>query len=119
MRVDESDTYFDEFARVCYEDDLFTGELEFKGENGELLELSDYYSGLKHGTEEHWYPDGQKKLKGVNYMNSPIDDWYQWHPNGRLAVHRTYARDSRQLHIKRWDVDGNLIEDKQLSKPAG
>ena len=41
MRVDESDTYFDEFARVCYEDDLFTGELEFKGENGELLELTD------------------------------------------------------------------------------
>jgi len=118
MRVDESDTYFDEFARVCHEDDLFTGELELKGDNGELLELTDYYSGLKHGTEEHWYPDGRKKLQGANRMNSAVGDWYQWHPNGQLAAHRTFTENGWPLHVKRWDVDGNLIEDKQLSKPA-
>lgn len=115
MRIDQNDTYVDETQRVFHEDELFTGELEHRDADGNLLELANYYEGVKHGVQEQWYPSGERKTRGISKMGKAVGDWYQWHPDGRPAMHRTFNDNGWPLHVKRWDAEGNLVQDQKLS----
>ncbi|ONI89429.1 hypothetical protein ALI22I_15520 [Saccharothrix sp. ALI-22-I] len=115
MRIDQDDTYVDDTQRVLHEGELFTGELETRDANGDLLELANYYEGVEHGVQEQWYPGGREKVQGISKMGKAVGDWYQWHPNGRLAVHRMFDDNGWPLHVKRWYAEGDLIQDEKLS----
>ncbi len=114
MRIDKRDSYRDESMLVMYEDEPFTGELESKDADGNVVALFTYYEGITHGPQLQWYPDGQKKAEGVSESGSAIGEWRRWHPNGQLAQVKTFDGNGRQLHVTKWDKDGALIEDKQL-----
>ncbi|HWO60206.1 MAG TPA: hypothetical protein VNO31_09255 [Umezawaea sp.] len=113
MRIDESETYLDDETSLVFRDDEpFTGQVETKDENGDLLELMSFREGVTDGTQQVWYPGGQKMTEGTSRMGEAVGDWYEWHPNGVLAVHNAYDEEGRLLHVKRWDTEGDLVEDR-------
>ncbi|QQQ74825.1 hypothetical protein IOD16_27340 [Saccharothrix sp. 6-C] len=114
MRIDESETYVDDTQRVMHDDGPFTGEAEYRGEDGELLELTTYYDGIPNGPQEEYYPGGQVKSRGENHMGMAVGEWHEWHPDGKLAAHRTFSANGWPLHVKEWDADGVLVRDEKL-----
>lgn len=114
MRINSDDTYLDQFQRVCHGTEPFSGELETKDEEGRLVELSNYYLGVEHGLQQEWYSNGQLKEEGVSNMGVAIREWRTWYPDGRLERHLVFDENGGQVARRRWDRDGNLIEDKQF-----
>ncbi|MBW4719901.1 toxin-antitoxin system YwqK family antitoxin [Saccharothrix obliqua] len=115
MRIDRRETYRDESMRVVHDGELFTGELETKDADGNLIALGNYYEGVQHGLQEQWFPNGRKKAEGVVDFGVAVHEWRRWYPDGTPAQVRTFDAAGRQLHITRWDKDGTLVEDKDLT----
>jgi antitoxin component YwqK of YwqJK toxin-antitoxin module len=116
VRINSDDTYLDQAQRLCHGDGPFSGELETTDADGRRLELANYHLGIEHGLQQEWYPSGQLKDEGVSKMGTAVGDWRSWYPDGKLARHIVFDDNGAQIARKRWDQDGNLIEDKRFDR---
>ncbi|WP_053737236.1 toxin-antitoxin system YwqK family antitoxin [Nocardia sp. NRRL S-836] len=112
MRIDSTESYLDETARVHHDGELFDGEVETRDATGTVIDLTTYWQGIPHGPHSAWYPSGRIRQQGVHNAGTAVGEWRKWHPNGRLAELRTFDPQGRQLTRRRWDSDGNLVEEK-------
>lgn len=115
MRIDSTESYTDETARIHHNGELFDGEVETRDANGALISLITYWQGIPHGPQTSWYPDGRKRHEGVNSAGKAVGEWRSWHTGGQLAQWRTFDEQGRPLTRKRWDARGNLTEDKTFT----
>ncbi|AYG78188.1 hypothetical protein DWB77_00295 [Streptomyces hundungensis] len=83
MRIKGDQTYLDECGRTCHTGELFTGEVEEVADNGHTELLGTYCSGIEHGRQQEWWPDGTKRAEGVAITGAAVGEWRYWHANGR------------------------------------
>jgi antitoxin component YwqK of YwqJK toxin-antitoxin module len=114
MRINIDDADMSDDHRLTYQGEWFTGEAVETARNGQVIALTTYYAGMEDGPSKEWYPDGQPKSEGQVRYGMAIGTFREWHRNGRLAVEQRFDDEGhgRQLSLRRWDEDGNLIEDK-------
>ena len=88
------------------------GKKEFEGS---------YKEGKKDGLWTNWYENGQKSSEityknGKQYIIRTYKDgkregfWTWWYANGQKFYEDVY-KDGELIESKKWDRDGNLIED--------
>ncbi|MEV5511316.1 toxin-antitoxin system YwqK family antitoxin [Streptomyces orinoci] len=118
MRINQRDTDHDEPGRVRYQERPFTGEVETTAPNGRMIALFTYQDGIRHGPQQTWYADGTRRSEGTVNSGTAVGEWREWHLNGQPAGLVTHTQDGLPLHRRRWDPNGNLIEDRQLN-PSG
>ncbi|MFC4517880.1 toxin-antitoxin system YwqK family antitoxin [Streptomyces ehimensis] len=111
VRVKGDQTYLDEYGRTCYEGELFTGEVEELADNGHTLLLGTYFSGIEHGRQQEWWPDGTKRAEGVTTMGAAVGEWRYWHANGRLSELVVLDENGREMTRKRWNATGEVMMD--------
>jgi antitoxin component YwqK of YwqJK toxin-antitoxin module len=116
MRIDGSESYVDETARLHHDGELFDGEVETTDADGNVIGLVTYWQGIPHGPQTLWYPNGQKRQEGVNNAGLPVGEWRKWHPDGRPAEFRTFDDHGQPLSRTRWDEDGNPAEDRTFTR---
>lgn len=117
MRINQRDTEYGDGHRLLYQGELYTGEVEVTGPDGQVLAVYGYRSGHKSGPQLTWYPDGTKESEGVVDQGMNLGDTRQWHPNGQLATVVSHAPDGVPYRHQRWDESGNLVEDQRLGRP--
>ncbi|MEU8548170.1 hypothetical protein AB0C81_14475 [Streptomyces roseoverticillatus] len=111
MRIKGDQTYLDEYGRTCYDGELFTGEVEELADNGRTELLGTYFSGIEHGRQQEWWPDGTKRAEGVTNMGAAVGEWRYWHANGRPSEVVVFDENGREMTRQRWNAVGELIMD--------
>ncbi|GAA2716335.1 hypothetical protein GCM10010315_27190 [Streptomyces luteosporeus] len=70
-----------------------------------------YCSGIEHGRQQEWWPDGTKRAEGVTIMGAAVGEWRYWHANGRPSEVVVSMRTVGRCREKRWNAVGELIMD--------
>ncbi|MGW2601359.1 toxin-antitoxin system YwqK family antitoxin [Streptomyces klenkii] len=117
MRIKGDQTYLDEYGRTCHAGELFTGEVEDVADNGHTELLGTYCSGIEHGRQQEWWPDGTKRAEGVTIMGAAVGEWRYWHANGRPSEVVVFDENGREMSRKRWNAVGELIMDHVTRRP--
>src|SRR5262245_47083634 len=101
----------------CYylDDKPFTGVGFALHPDGWLQVETEYKDGLKWGTQREWF--AADKLLTEAELKSGVVHGKQrfWHRNGKLAEEGEYEF-GVPLRRKKWDEDGNLVEDFELKE---
>lgn len=118
VRVNGDQTYLDEYGRTCCEGELFTGEVEDLADNGRTVLLGTYSSGIEHGRQQEWWPDGTKRADGVTVMGAAVGEWRYWHANGRLSELAIFDEHGREMSRKRWNAMGEVTMDHVTRRPS-
>jgi len=97
------------------DDKPFTGVAFSLYEAGSLKSETEYKHGLKWGLDRHWFgPDKfqyeAELQRGVVHGKKRV-----WHPDGKLKEEGDYEF-GIELKSKKWDEDGNLVEDFELKE---
>ena len=90
-------------------------------ENGEKKSKGNHKDGKLDGLWTNWYANGQKSSEityknGKQYIIRTYKDgkregfWTWWYANGQKFYEDVY-KDGELIESKKWDRDGNLIED--------
>ena len=90
-------------------------------ENGEKKSKGNHKDGKLDGLWTNWYENGQKSSEityknGKQYIIRTYKDgkregfWTWWYANGQKFYEDVY-KDGELIESKKWDRDGNLIED--------
>lgn len=118
MRIGADQVQLDEYRRTCYQDALFTGEVEGHADSGQLVTLFSYADGVEHGPQQAWWPDGTKRTEGVTRMGAAVGEWRHWHSNGRLSELVVLDEHGRLMRRQRWNAAGELTMDKAVRRPG-
>ena len=95
-------------------DKSFTGVAIYK--RGRWVEAEEEFrDGLHWGRKREWYRPGALRLEAQLAWGVYHGLVREWHENGRLATDAVYEHGFR-LQEKRWDEEGNLVEDFHLRK---
>lgn len=111
MRVNREQTA--ETAVLTFHGEPFTGEVEDTDAEGRRIGLTSYVAGIEHGPQTEWYPTGEKHVEGQCEQGCATGEWREWHRNGKLAEHSRFNSFGELLHLRRWDEQGNLVEEKK------
>lgn len=90
----------------------FTG-IGYVDRNGEVVEETEYRNGLKWGTSKTVFPGGQPYKHSRLFAGVRHGQHRQWHFSGQLAEEADYEL-GFLLRRKKWDEDGDLIDDFEL-----
>jgi hypothetical protein len=104
----DEDLYF-------YEDQPFTGISYFLGKDGWVNAEHEYRDGMRWGLSKGWFKPGSLEHEEQWSQGLLHGRHQEWHEGGRLAVEEMYEYGIR-LYGKRWDEQGNLIEDFRISE---
>jgi antitoxin component YwqK of YwqJK toxin-antitoxin module len=96
-------------------DEPFTGIGYFLDPKGQLAAEIEYRDGLEWGMKREWYAPGEPYYEGRLFMGVLHGKKREWHRNGRLAEEGDYEL-GFAVRQKRWDEDGNLVEDFELKE---
>jgi antitoxin component YwqK of YwqJK toxin-antitoxin module len=116
QRVNFDDLLLDYYEDIyLYKDEPFTGiayYIEPDYPEGQIQGETEFISGNKEGLEREWYPDGQ--IKEETYFLP--DDVFskEWNEDGKLVLEE-HSWGGTVGSRKRWDDEGNLIEDYEIS----
>jgi antitoxin component YwqK of YwqJK toxin-antitoxin module len=112
--LEESLEYGDDgFYR--HEGELFTGTAFALSDEGWIETESEYREGVLWGTSRGWFGPDRLAYEHRNISGLQGGVGREWHENGRLAAEELYEHGIR-LRGKRWDREGNLIEDYHLQE---
>ncbi|MFE2995159.1 toxin-antitoxin system YwqK family antitoxin [Nocardia sp. NPDC059246] len=112
MRISRDQVELDDYGRICYEDEPYTGEVEKYADNGQLVLLFTYDDGVEDGPQHEWWPDGSKRSEGVTRMGSAVGEWQYWYENGHLKERVVLDDQGRVLVRQRWNATGEQTMDK-------
>lgn len=99
--------------RKLLDDEPFTGIGYYLDEDGRLESEISYQDGIQVGLRRAWFETGQLRheypmFRGV--FHGKVREWYR---HGQLALEADYEF-GHDLHHKRWNQDGDLIETYQI-----
>lgn len=109
----ESLTYND--GLMWFEGEPFTGIGYSLNVNGDVDEESEYRNGLKWGLARVWYLPGKLFQERQLFMGTLHGKEREWYPSGQLKEEGDYEL-GFAVRRKRWDEDGELLEDFQLKE---
>jgi antitoxin component YwqK of YwqJK toxin-antitoxin module len=99
-----------------YLDDVpFTGVGYYLDEEGRLDSEASYRDGIQFGLRRAWFETGTLLHEYPMFRGVLHGKKREWHRNGQLAEEADYEF-GHGLHRKRWDEDGNLIEEYDIDK---
>jgi antitoxin component YwqK of YwqJK toxin-antitoxin module len=110
---EESLDYVD--GRKYLDDEPFTGVGYFLDEEGRLEAEATYQDGIQWGLRRAWYDTGKLLHEYAMFRGVFHGKKREWHRNGKLAEEADYEF-GHDLHHRRWDEDGNLIEEYHIDK---
>jgi len=93
----------------------FTGIAYFLATDGSVQAEEEYRDGLLWGSKKEWFRPGVLEREAECARGVRHGRFREWHENGRLAAEATYEYGIR-TEGKRWDSEGNLIEDFHLEE---
>lgn len=119
MRVNRDQTADTAAAILLHEGHPFTGEVEDTDAEGRVIGLTSYTGGIEHGLQAEWYPTGEKYIEGQCEQGSAVGEWREWHRNGKLAEHSLFNEFGELIQLRRWDEEGNLVENRHSGVTRG
>ena len=78
--------------------------------NGQKKGKGTFNNGKPNGKWTGWWINGQKAEEGTYKVGKPDGLWIYWYENGQKKFEVVY-KDGKLIDDKKWDEDGNLIED--------
>lgn len=89
--------------------DVFDGECKFYYESGQLLSRQFFNRGLKTGTWNSYYQNGNLTEKVTFINDKPDGEYIQFWENGNKKQEGVYKNGLFQREWKSYDQDGNLL----------
>jgi hypothetical protein len=103
--------------RKLLDGEPFTGVGYYLDEEGRLESESSYQDGIEVGLGRAWFETGQLLHEHPMFRGVFHGKVREWQRNGRLALEADYEF-GHDVHHKRWDEDGNLIEEYYIDKSS-
>jgi antitoxin component YwqK of YwqJK toxin-antitoxin module len=115
MRVSLHDLASDIDGGMLYGNDLFSGVVELRGEDGQLVYEAEYVDGLEDGIVVRWHSSGV--VAECMRMRSGVcdGDFYVWRENGRLRLWQVFEV-GFLIESKYWS-DRNELEQHFVVSP--
>jgi antitoxin component YwqK of YwqJK toxin-antitoxin module len=110
---DESLTYSN--GGMYLDGEPFTGIAYFLDDEGRLEAEVTYRAGSEVGLKRGWFENGQPSYEVFMFNGVFHGKKREWHRNGQLAEDSDYEL-GFELRHKRWDEEGELIEEFELDK---
>jgi antitoxin component YwqK of YwqJK toxin-antitoxin module len=107
-RVDVDDLDWNDDLTVVYDGVPFTGEAVEQAPTGQIVTVTSYLDGVRHGPSTEWYTSGQMRAHGVTRYGMAVGVHKSWHPNGQLAKESVFD-DAGLVSREEWDEQGNPI----------
>jgi antitoxin component YwqK of YwqJK toxin-antitoxin module len=98
-----------------HDNEPFTGVAYFQGKGGQLDAEHEYREGMRWGVSKGWFGPGSPEYEEHWSQGLLHGLRREWHKEGRMIAEEMYERG---IHLwgKRWDGDGNLVEDFRLEE---
>lgn len=107
----------DDRTITTYQGSPFTGEVVDFTSDGTMVELTSYESGIEHGPQVEWFPNGNKQLEGRCDRGKAVGEWRERFANGQLSRYEEFDGFGGLLKRQRWNEAGELTEDYAGSPP--
>ncbi|PRQ01013.1 MORN repeat variant [Enhygromyxa salina] len=115
MVVDESELVLAPLeGRWYYEGEAFEGRAEVRGEDGRLLESTEFAQGKKHGEAISFHANGQPRRRATYVMNRLAGRARAWSPSGVLIEESNYKDGVRHGVQRTWHSNGPLAKERHL-----
>lgn len=95
----------------------FTGVGYYLNEEGRVEAEISYQYGVEVGLSRAWFETGAIRHEHPMFRGVFHGTTRDWHDNGQLAEEADYEF-GHDLYHKRWDKDGNLIEEYHMDKSS-
>ncbi len=119
-------------GKAFVNNELFSGFLLRRFENGDTASLESFVQGNQHGQSRYWYPNGQLKedrtyknnrkhgvhkgwystgIQGFEYKFDDgvyVDTLKEWYDNGQLYLKSYYVNGQQEGRQQAWKRDGEL-----------
>jgi hypothetical protein len=89
------------------------GEHRIEFSDGSLSGIEHYSGGVKDGTCEYWYRNGQKKAEGRFTDGELAGHWIWWRENGERLQEGDFADGVQHGFWRRWHDTGALMDEGQ------
>ena len=89
-------------------DELYTGNIYAKHQNGAIGLVGEVKDGLKEGTWRYYYSTGEIKRESTFINDKKEGITYYWYQNGQVAKEIMYRND-RNIDQKLWDENGRRL----------
>jgi antitoxin component YwqK of YwqJK toxin-antitoxin module len=97
------------------DDEPFTGVAVSLYEDGSPKSETEFKNGLKWGLERHWFAVDKLRYEAELQRGVVHGKERVWYPDGQLKEEGDYEF-GITLRRKKWDEDGNLVEDFELKE---
>lgn len=96
-------------SSLPYKNGLLNGTARLFHANGTKKRELNFIEGKKTGKEFIWNTMGICELEINWYNNAPIGTCSLWYGNGSIAREVIYDKDSKQISLKTWSLEGTLL----------